>query len=84
MFNERNNYLQYALECVKQCDIIISKMEAQGKDMYKSKRLVSELEQELKELQGMRRSRYTLETYMDVAEIAEFYLGSLRKGGRIL
>lgn len=84
MFKERQAYLNYALECVKQCDKIIQKLEDQGKDVYKSKRLVSELENELKELNGIRRSRYSLETYIDVAEIAEFYLGSLKKGGRIL
>ena len=84
MFKERQTYLNYALECVKQCDKIIQKLEDQGKDVYKSKRLVSELENELKELNGIRRSRYSLETYIDVAEIAEFYLGSLKKGGRIL
>lgn len=84
MFSNRNELLNQAKKAIKECDAIIERLEAKGRDVYKSKRLISELEQEVKELQGMRRSRFSDETYYDIVEIAEFYLVSLKKGGRIL
>lgn len=81
---EKQNLLSKAFANIKKCDAIIEKLESKGVDVSKSKRLVSEIEQELHDLSGRYRARYSLETVEDALEITEFYLESLAKGGSIL
>lgn len=81
---EKQNLLNQAFANIERCDAIISKLESKGIDTKKSKRLVSEIEQELHDLAGRYRARYSLETVEDALEITEFYLLSLIKGGSIL
>lgn len=84
MFENRNELLRKSSSYIKKCDEIINKLEQDGVDVYKSKRLVSELEREIDNLKGIRRSRYSDEVYSDLVELAEFYYSSLVKGGRII
>lgn len=81
---ERNYYLGLAKSNIAKCDAIIKKLEEKGRDVSKSKRLVSELETDLNDLNGRYRMRYSLQTVIDAYEISEFYLISLKKGGSIL
>lgn len=81
---EKNFYFELIKKNLLKCDKIITVLDGKGRDTKSAKVLISDLEQDFKDLQGKQRSRYSLETVVDCYEMSEFYLKSLRKRGRIL
>ena len=81
---ERIFYLNQIKENIMKCDQIISKLDEKGRNTNSSKVMLSDLEADLRDLNGANRMRYSLETVIDCYEMSEFYLESLKKRGRIL
>lgn len=82
--NQRNNYLTLIKNNLKQCDLIVERLDEKGLDTNSTKILLSDLEQEVKDLNGKNRMRYSLDVYEDCLELSEFYLTSLKKRKRII
>lgn len=82
--NQRKSYLTQIKQNLKKCDEIVSKLDERGYETAQSKILLSDLEQDLNELNGKDRMRYSLDAFIDCCELSEFYLDSLKNRKRII
>lgn len=82
--NQRKSYLTQIKQNLKKCDAIIAILDERGYETAQSKVLLSDLEQDLNELNGKDRMRYNLDAFIDCCELSEFYLDSLKNRKRII